>query len=330
MTNTNYPSATSQTNSNPSPKNEGGSKNILIGVLALALLGTLGYILWNNNAGSITGNTAKNKELTTVMSESDSLRQMFILAETRLDSITGANSNLHGEKTALQKEIDTKKNEISKILSAKNSTQADLKRAQQLIAVLNGQIGKLEIQIAQLRGDNQQLTTQNVHLVSEKKVMNQNLQTRTTENDELASTVDVGSTLSASNMTITPFKEKRNGKEKETSIAKRVDKMNVAFNVENRITTSGPADLYVIVTDPKGSIIQANDLGSGAMTTRQDGDRNFTTKVPIEYEQGTRKGVSFSIHNPNGFLPGDYRIEVYHNGFKIGEGIKSLKKNIFG
>lgn len=332
MSNTNYPSAT-PSSGNTTP-NAGGSKNTIIGVLIAALLLTWGYILWNKNADkgltSIGDNIAGQTQTEASMSESDSLRQMFTIAEMRLDSITGANNNLQGEKTGLQKEIDAKKSEITKILNDKNATASELQRARHLIGELNGQIGRLEAQITQLKGENQELMASNTHLTSEKNVLSQNLATRSAENDELANTVDIASTLTASGMTITPLKEKNNGKVKETSTARRVDKMQIAFNIENRVTTSGQVDLYVIVTDPKGVIVQNNDLNSGAMTTRQDGDRGFTVKVPVEYETGTRKGVSFSIKNAGGFLPGDYRIEVYHNGFKIGEGIRSLKKGLFG
>ena len=332
MANTNYPSA-SQTSGN-TPSGPGGNKNLIIGVLIAALLLTWGYLLWTKNNpksndafADLPGNTVQTEA---VMSESDSLKQLFTIAEMRLDSITGATSNLQGEKTALQREIEDKKSEIKRILSDKAATASDLQKARHMIGELNGQIGRLETQITQLKGENQELTSKNTHLTSEKNSLSQNLEIRNAENDELANTVDIASTLTASGMSITPFKEKNNGKLKETNFARKVDKLQIAFNIENRVTTFGPADLFVIVTDPKGAIIQNGNLGSGAMTTRQDGDRNFTAKVPVEYETGTRKGVSFPIKNNSGFLPGDYRIEVYHNGFKIGEGIRSLKKGLFG
>jgi hypothetical protein len=328
MANTNYPSASPQSSGSGS-QNPGGGRNVIIGLLVAALLGTWGYLLWNKNPGTSNALTS-NKEVATAMSESDSLRQMFNLAEMRLDSITGANNSLQGEKTALQTEIESKKAEITKILNDKNATSADLRRARQMISQLNGQIARLETQVTQLKGQNQELTARNTHLVSEKGVLSQNLQNKIQENDQLANTVDVGSTLAATGMTITPLKEKRSGKEKVTNFARKVDKMRVGFNVQNRITTSGPADLYVIVTDPTGHTVQNGNLGSGAMTTRQDGDRNFTAKIPVEYEQGSRKDVSFPIRNDGGFQSGEYKIEVYHNGFKIGEGIRTLKKGLFG
>ncbi len=100
-------------------------------------------------------------------------------------------------------------------------------------------------------------------------------------------------------------------KKKEAHFAKRVDKLQISFNIENRITSSDPADLYVIVTDPGGVILQNAELGSGAITRRQDGDRNYTVEIPVEYETGTRKDVSFSIKNgAENFKAGDYRIEI--------------------
>jgi hypothetical protein len=50
----------------------------------------------------------------------------------------------------------------------------------------------------------------------------------------------------------------------------------------------------------------------------------------MEYEQGTRKALQFPIRQSD-FQTGNYKIEIYHNGFKIGESIRSLKKGgLFG
>ena len=58
------------------------------------------------------------------------------------------------------------------------------------------------------------------------------------------SVIDVGSTLHASNFYILGIDEKKGGKEKETTKAKRVDKIRISFDLdENRISTTGPKDL---------------------------------------------------------------------------------------
>jgi len=326
MTNTNYPSATPQ-NQPPTPNR--GNRNLLIGILAAALLGTWGYLLCDKN------NSGEKMQIAQTQSEGyvsqrDSLKMLYDEAEVRLDSITGANNSLQGDKSDLQKQIDKNKTEIKRILNDRNATAADLKKAQGLIANLNSQLASLEAEVSRLTGENQELTANNTQLSSEKQVLEQNLTTSTSEKEALAQTVDVGSTFSASNIAITPVNEKKNGKEKTTSTAKRVDKLVVSFDVENRIAKSGPADMYIIVTAPDGKVVADPSLGSATLTTRTEGDKPFTTKVPVDYEQGTRKPLSFPIRQED-FQRGDYKIEVYHNGFKIGEGVRTLKKGgLFG
>lgn len=328
MANTNYPSANNPQNTNGS--NSGNTtKNVLIGVLAAGLLGTWVYFLYNKNKSDEQIQITQT-QANTAMSARDSVQLMYNDALTRLDSITGNNNNLQGKLTERQSDISRLRSEISRILKDKNSTAADLSRARTLINEMNGKIANLEMEVARLTGENQELASNNQQLTQERTVLETNLQTTTAEKDELASTVEVASTFTASNIQIKPVNEKRNGKEKETTTAKRVDKMVVSFDVENRIARSGPADLYVVVTGPDGQVISDASMGSGMLTTRTEGDRTFTFKTAIDYEQGTRKSIQVPLRQ-NDFQTGNYKIEIYQNGFKIAEGVRSLKKGgLFG
>lgn len=319
MTDTNYPSA-STTPKNQPVKNK-NTKNILIGLLAVGLLGTWAYLLIEKSKAEKT-TTEQQTTIAKVTDEKSELQANFNSSLARLDSITGANNSLQGEKTSLQKEIDAKKVEIRKILNDKNATQSQLAKARTMIAELNTKIGGLEEEVARLTGENQELTTNNTVLKQEKTDLETNLATKTTEKDALEKTVDVASTFSASNIQVTPVNEKKSGKERSTATSKKVDKLVVSFDVENRIAKSGPADMYLIVTAPDGKII--SETGS-VLNTRTDGDKNFTAKIPVEYVQGERKPVQFPIRQGD-FQTGNYKIEIYHNGFKIGEGVRSLKK----
>jgi myosin heavy subunit len=324
MADTNYPSAT--TNVPPTyPAKKNNNKNILIGVLAAGLLGTWGYFLYDKNKAD-QKDESQGKQITQLTSSKEDLQQDFDNALARLDSVTGANNNLSGEKAELQakynKDIEAKKAEIRRILNDKNATTAQLAKAKAMIAELNDKITGLETEVAKLTGENQELTANNTTLKQEKADLQTNLTTRTTEKQELEKTVDVASTFAASNIQVTPINTRKNGKEKETATAKRVDKLVVSFDVENRIAKSGPADMYIVVTAPDGKVISE---GGNVLNTRTDGDKNFTAKVPVNYEQGTKKNIQFPIQQ-NDFSTGDYKIEIYHNGFKIGEGVRSLKK----
>lgn len=325
MTDTNYPSATNTSLNQPSRNKN--NKNLIIGLLAAGLLGTWGYFLWDKNK---SGEEIKKEQTNaiTYMSQRDSIKAMYEEAEIRLDSITGANNALQGEKTALQtalqKEIASKKAEIRKILSDKNATKAQLDKAKAMIAELNETISGLEAEVSRLTGENQELTVANTSLKQEKADLETNLVTTQTEKADLEKTVDVASTFSASNIQVTSVDERKSGKEKATTKAKKVDKLVVSFDVENRIAKSGAADMYLVVTAPDGKVI-TDPAGASTLSTREEGDKQFTAKVPVEYVQGKRQNVQFPIHQ-SGFATGNYKIEIYHNGFKIGEGVRSLKK----
>jgi hypothetical protein len=125
--------------------------------------------------------------------------------------------------------------------------------------------------------------------------------------------------------------EKKDGKDKETSTAKKVNKLVIGFDVANRIAQTGQTDVYVCITGPDGKPISVPALGSGTFTTRDEGDKVFTAKVPVDFEQGKTKSVQFAWKQNSEFMKGNYKIEIYHNGFKIGEGTRELKKGgIFG
>jgi hypothetical protein len=254
---------------------------------------------------------------------------LYDLTLQRLDALTGENNTLKNQATDDNSQISKLKREITGLLSKRNASEAEVRRAKALIAQLNQTIANLEAENARLTGENQVLAANNTQLTTEKQVLQTNLQTTTTEKDELAQTVDVASTFTASNIKITPVNEKRNGKEKTTTTAKRVDKLVVSFDVENRVARSGPADIYVIVTGPDGKVI-TDPAGASTLSTRNDGDRPYTYKTTIQYEQGTRKTVEVPMHQDH-FQTGDYKIEIYQNGFKIAEGVRTLKKGgLFG
>jgi len=64
----------------------------------------------------------------------------------------------------------------------------------------------------------------------------------------------------------------------------------------------------------------------GSFPTREDGVKVFSNRLTVQYEQNAILPVSFDIKQSNKFIEGDYKIQVYHNGFKIGEGKTSFQK----
>lgn len=301
------------------------SKNITIVILAIAFVGTWGYLLINKNKTDdvITQNTA---QIAKVTDEKSDIRKNFDESLARLDSMSSLSANLKSKLADKNTEISRRKAEIRTILNKKNATAAELAKAQELIGQLNDKITNMEQDVARLTTDNQSLTQDKAVLTADKEKLTEDLSTTTVAKDELAKKVDVASTLNATDIAITPIDVKSNGKEKVTTSSKRVNKLLITFNVNNRIAQPGSTDVYVCITGPDGKNMTAESLGSGTFTTREEGDKAFTAKVPVELETAKTKGVQFAFTPGTNFQQGNYTIQIYQNGFKIGEGTRSLKK----
>jgi hypothetical protein len=307
-----------------------GFRGILTAVLVVALLGTWGYIIWDKNKTSETIQE-KTTQLTAASTEKDELRKELDDATMRYDMIKTSSSNMEHSKdsviTKRDKEIADKQAKIQSILANANATKAQLADARSMIASLNTNIADYKTQIETLQGEKLVLTQQKEQVTQERDMVKKNYDSATVVIKDRDNTIDVASTLHASNFSITGINEKNNGKEKVTTTAKRVDKLRIAFDLdENRVTPSGTKDLYVAITAPDGTPVAVEALGSGKFTTREGQEKLYTQKVNVDYTQGQHQTVNFDWKQNSKFETGDYKIEIYQNGFKIGEGVRTLKK----
>jgi hypothetical protein len=160
------------------------------------------------------------------------------------------------------------------------------------------------------------LTTQNTTL-------NTNLNTTTQEKERIQ---DIASTLHASSFNIEALRIKDDGTEKKTNNTRKANAIRVSFQIDkNKITPSGSQDLYICILGPDGNTI----IDAGTLSTREDGQKKFANRMTIKYEQNSVLPISYDIKQGANFTEGEYKIEVYNNGFKIGEGKTAMKKSMF-
>ncbi len=311
------------------------NRKLIYGILIVALIGTWAYIFYDKS--KTRENVAQlQTRIVTVDSARNSIQQEFLIVSSKADSLTQNNIQLHGDLADKSSAIQKLKGEIGNILKKKNASDAELAQAKSMIGELNGKVDGLLAEVQKLQGENkqltadkEQLTTEKTQLTADKQNLEQNLSTTTTQKKQLEEKVDVASTLHASSIGIAAVKLRNNGKEKETTTAKRADLIRISFNLdENRVTPTGTKDIYVVVTSPEGTVISD---GGSSFNTREEGTKSYTSKVSVNYEQGKVIPVSFDWKQPERFKEGSYKIEIYNNGFKIGQGVKTLKKGgLFG
>lgn len=319
MSTSNYPSASPQ---NQPQKRD--SKNLIIGILAVAILGTWGYFIWDKN-NTEQEMSRMQTQYVAVDSSKNELQISFDAALSRLDSLTGYNNEIEGKLTESNSEIGKLKTQINTILRKQRLTEAEKKQAQALIAELNDKLSGLEAEVARLSGENVVLTQEKAAVTVERDAYRAQKDTLEVVRQDLENTVDVASTLHASNIAITPVRERNSGKEKVTTRARRVDKLVITFDVSNRIVKPGSSEVYVAITDPEGKPVAVEALGSGTFSTRSEGEKFYTARLDVDLEPAKRKHVEFAWKQNSDFKKGNYNIEIYHNGYKIGEGVRELR-----
>ena len=301
------------------------SKNVLLGILIAAIIILAGFFIYDHsNSGEKL--KAQETEVAKVTTEKSNIQSSFDASLARLDSMQSVNTEMDSNLSASKNEIAKMKTEIRSILNKRNATSRELARARNLIAQLNGKISDLESQVAMLTQQNDSLRQNVAVLTSEKATLSRNLDSTIVIKTVLEKKVDVASTLNADNITITPVKVRNNGKQKVSTVAKRVDKLLVSFDVNNRIIQPGTTDLYVVVIGPDGKPITTPASSTDTFTTREEGNKSFTAKLPVDLETAKTKNVQFAFAPGEHFQQGSYKIQIYQNGFLIGEKTRELKK----
>lgn len=307
------------------PKNNNNMRTILTVALVIALLGTWGYIIYDKNK---TKEVLSQKEtvIASTSTQRDELQKELEDAAMRYDMLKTSNSKKDSSITSKDKDIEEKKARIQQLLNKQNATAAELSEAKRLIASLNTDVENYRSQIEVLQGQKVQLTQEKYAVTQQRNRALQDYDSATVVIKAKEDLINVGSTLHASNFSITGINEK-GSREKSTTTAKKVDKLRISFDLdENMLAESGQKEIFVCITAPDGSPIAVEALGSGTFSTRDGQQKTFTQKLDVNYTQAKRKQVSFDWKQNSDFNTGNYRIEVYNNGFKVGEAYRPLKK----
>ncbi len=292
---------------------------IYIAVIIL-LLGTNIYLFTSRNK------VAEQKEAAEMQyANADSSRRSvegeYNAALARLDELVSKNAQMDSLLTDRNSEVSKLKRQIDAIVKNRNATASDLAKAKKLVERLNGKVKTYEERIAELEKSNQELSYQNVVISHERD-------SAVTENVGLQQKAKLGAVLHASNIRMTPIQLKRGGtKEKETSKASRVDMIRIMFDIdENRVAESGKKELFLKVVGPDGNVLSNAAYGSGVTSTADGQTLNYTLLKQIELQTGVPvKDVSIDWHQDNDYKKGNYQIEIYNEGYKVGSGSVSLR-----
>lgn len=305
------------------------SKNMIILLLSIVLVGALGYIFLDKYNHSkevdITGATINDLERSREL-----LKQQLRIA--RADYDTAKSVMVIKDYDLQQKDqlIFEKQKKIQNILNQEQISKDDLEQAKRLIVSLRTELGEYQRQIEVLRLQNERLQNKNTVLTEENALVNQKNKQIATDLDQVKADKEaeknvVNSTLSISNYSLTGLRIRNSGKEVETERAKRIDKIRVSFDVDaNSNALSENKELFVAIYKPDGTLGIFEDATSGKLPLRSGQVIEYSDRVIFKYDANKSNSIVFDWKDYN-FPKGEYKIDIYNNGFKIAQNKISLK-----
>jgi predicted RNase H-like nuclease (RuvC/YqgF family) len=287
----------------------------IIGVL-LALNAGLFYF-WQKRADHDIKTTAQNESL---KKDTAALNRALEQAEYLITKYKRDSAALNDNNKDLSKEVMNKKNELVKLYAQlkndKNASSAQIKQLQEKIKELMDQLANLEKQNTELKEVNAKLESENVEVIK--------------RNKELASDrqkyKNIAQRLQATGLKVEALKKKwLSGKTGTTNKAKDVEAIRVSFSLaENKVAEAGEKIVYVKITGPEG-VTLTNPGKEGGTFEYENNESKYTYKMSVLYEQDA-KAAEVTKWSPNRDLKkGKYSIELYCEGFKIGEQVLDLK-----
>lgn len=305
--------------SNPTPPPRRNNTWIYVTIIAVLLLTNI--LLFVNRNKVVEQRDDAEIQFATSDSSRRAVETEYNAALTRLDELVSKNAQMDSLLSDRDSEVARLKRQIDAIVRDKNASAADLGRAKRLIASLNAKVKGYEERIAELEEANVELTTANLSLEKERD-------SAVTENVGLQEKVKLGAVLHASNIRMQPIDLKRGGRKiKETEKASKTDVLRINFDIdENRIAESGRKEIFLRITGPDGNVLSNAAYGSGVTTAHDGQSLNYTLLKQVDLQQNQPvKDITIDWNQDSDYKRGNYNIEIYHEGHKIGGGTVALK-----
>ena len=291
---------------------------------------------WYVNSKLSGANQVQETEMMELQKVQAELDQDYQAALESLEEMRGDNAQLNALIDSQKGELKTQKDKINNLIW----TKKELDKAKTELKSLNANVAKYLADIQQLREENKILSDNNSQLtlrveeeikakdevIQAKNALSEEKENLSKSNAALGTKVDMANAIKINFMEVKGYEIKDDGKLKEKSKAKDVEMLRVCFLTEtNMVTGSGQKKFFIRIINPQGETIAIEDSGSGVLTNKLDNSQvRYTTSGEITYKnEDTNACIDWTLSEK--LMKGDYKIEMFNNGFLVGKGQFKLK-----
>ena len=309
----------------PQPRNNSRSY-LLAALLILAALNVLLlYFYYQERQDNKTKDAtiaAKTEEVLVAKTKLDSISTQLDLKIAEIQRLGGSVDSLMKVKA----QLETDKRELRNVGSFDTKKyDQKIRNYQAILAQKDQEIARLKEENGELTKQNETLSQENSGLKAERQTLSDSVVAVSTKNQELAEKVTIAAALRAEAIGVNGINARGKESDGGTYKAKKLDKIHVSVKMApNGLAKQDEKVLYMRILDPNGAVVSDMATGSGEFTYGGQG-MMYTTKQSFTFDN-SRQVVDF-IYGRGGqrFNEGKHTIEVYCEGFRIGEGEFTVK-----
>ena len=299
-------------------------------VLLVASATVLGYSVYkshfnNSKVQPVSDNAAIINNLR------DSLQNVYAKTLKSIDTnFVRTNTENNPELQEKYKEIESLNAEISRLLlsngaDATANAQQKIQELQQKVEILQIRYEDAESQNKKLQAFVKQLTaTRNAQqsngvknggepILSDQEIKSQAKTLLAQDNEAKLSLISRATDMKF-------FALESNG-ETLTTKSNIAEKFKGSFVFKHANTTKKNDDLYIVIIQPDGKTIKGTSWDNGVFNS-DEGKKVFSKKIPVALD-GENKTINFELE-PDDFMPGPYKVEIWYQTHTIGTIGKNL------
>ena len=309
----------------PQPRNNSRSY-LLIALLLLAALNVLQlYFSYQERQESQTKDAtiaARTEELIITRTKLDSISAQLDAKIAQIQQLGGSVDSLMKVKV----QLETDKRELKNVGSFDNKKyDQKIRNYQALLAQKDQEIARLKEENGVLNQKNEELAQENTGLKADKQTLSDSVVAVSSKNKELADKVTIAAALHAETITANALNTRGKERDGGSYKARQLDKIRVTAQLgPNGLAKQDEKEVYMRILDPSGAVLSDLATGSGEFTYNGEG-MIYTAMQRVNFNN-TRQKIDF-IYGRGGqrFNAGTYTIQLYCEGFRIGEGEFTVK-----
>lgn len=309
----------------PQPGNNGRTF-LLVALLILAALNVLLLYFWyqerQDNKTKDATVAARTEEVLLYKTKLDSVSAQLDAKIAEIQQLGGSVDSL----LKVRERLEVDKRELRNV-NTFDSRKYDqkLKNYQALLVQKDEEIARLKEENGVLVEKNETLSQENTGLRTERQTLSDSVVAVTEKNRELAEKVTIAAALRAEAIGVNAINSRGKERDGDNYKAKRIDKIRISVRLApNGLAKQGEKELYMRILDPSGAVISDMATGSGEFT--YGGQSMIYTAKQLFTFDNSRQTVDFVFgRGGQRFNKGTHPIEIYCEGFRIGEGEFTVK-----